>query len=198
MDTPYRFLIIIGPSGAGKSSAVRELDRHRAILVRPTWTTRAPRDAERESSLEHRFVSETEFQERLHAGFFCQTGVIAGLPHRYGIPAFVPQAEGPVDTVILRASYVESFRRHTPGPVVYQVEDRCDRIAPRLQSRQCPPTEALTRTRDNINESLVGRRVAHRTFVNDGSIEVLAHTALEAMTIDFPGRLLPIRTEVAP
>jgi ribose 1,5-bisphosphokinase PhnN len=197
MASPYRFLIIIGPSGAGKSSVVRELDRLGAIRVQPTWTTRVPREEEREGSLEHCFVSEAEFEERLRAGFFCQTGVISGLPHRYGMPSFVPRPDGPVDTVILRAPYVDTFRCLIPGPVVYQIEDRRDRIELRLQSRQGSSAEAMSRIRDNINESLTGRRIAHRTFINDGPIEALMHVALEAMTIDLPGRSGRTQTEVA-
>jgi ribose 1,5-bisphosphokinase PhnN len=192
MASPFRYLIVIGPSGAGKSSVVRELGQRHAIVVRPTWTTRAPREDEGDGCLEHRFLSPTEFDERLGMGFFCQTGVIAGLAHRYGMPAFVPRSSGPVDTVILRAPYVEAFTRRLPGAVVYQIEDRSDRIVPRLATRRCPPSEATSRIRDNINESLVGRRVAQRTFINDGPIESLVEVVLEAMSIDLPGRPIPM------
>jgi len=197
MSPPPRYLIVIGPSGAGKSSVVRELDRRHHILVQPTWTTRPPRDEEREGSLEHRFVSDPEFDELLHGGLFCRTGVIAGLPYRYGLPAFVPHEDGPVDTVILRAPYVAQLRRPLPGAVVYQIRDRGDRIAPRIRARASSPSDVASRIRDNADELTAGGLVAHRTFVNDGTLEQLVDAVADAMAIDFPGRPVAARTAAA-
>jgi len=188
MAFPSRFLIVIGPSGAGKSSVVRELHRRDTVLPHPTWTTRPPRHDEPDGSLEHRFVSDGGFDALLRAGFFSQTGAITGLPHRYGLPAFVPHDEGPLDTVILRAPYVEQLTRLVPGAVVYQIQDRRDRVARRLRARRCPPAELASRVRDNIAESCSGATVADRTFVNDGSLEELVDTVTDALAIDFPGR----------
>jgi guanylate kinase len=188
MAFPSRFLIVIGPSGAGKSSVVRELHRRHVVLVQPTWTTRPPRHDETEGSLEHRFVSDAEFEELLRAGFFGQTGSISGLPHRYGLPAFIPHDDGPLDTVILRASYVDQVTRLVPGSVVYQIRDRGDRIARRIRARGCPPAELASRVWDNIAEARSGRLVAHRTFVNHGSLEQLVDKVTDAIAIDFAGR----------
>ncbi len=188
MTSPPRLLVVIGPSGAGKSSVIRELHRRRAVVVRPTWTTRPPRQDELDGSLEHRFVSEEEFDGLVSTGFFCRTGTITGLAYRYGLPALVVHGDGPPDAVILRAPYVRSLARLVPGTVVYQIEDRPDRIARRLRARGCPPAELDRRIRDNIAESRAGRRVARRTFMNDGTLEQLVDTVTQSMAVDFPGR----------
>jgi guanylate kinase len=185
MAFPPRLLVVIGPSGAGKSSVVRELDRRRAVVVRPTWTTRPPRQDELDGSLEHRFVSDEEFDRLVVTGFFCRTGAITGLAYRYGLPAFVPHEGGPPDAVILRAPYVRSLARLVPGSVVYQIEDRPDQKARRLRARGCPPSELDARIRDNIAESTAGHLVARRIFVNDGTRGQLVDTVTEAVAVDF-------------
>jgi guanylate kinase len=181
-----RVLVLIGPSGTGKSSVVRELHRRGAALVRPTWTTRPPRRDELDGSLEHRFVSDPEFDVLDRDGFFCQTGSIAGIAHRYGLPKFEPRGTGPVDTVILRAAHVEQFCRLVPGTIVYQIEDRSDRVAERVRARGCPSAETVARLRDNITESDAGRRIAQRTFVNDGTLDQLVDAVIGAMGFDVP------------
>jgi guanylate kinase len=197
MTYPPRWLMVTGPSGAGKSSVVRELHRRRAAVVRPTWTTRPPRDDELDGSLEHRFASDEEFDGLRDAGFFCHTGAIAGLPGRYGLPPFVPHDVGPPDAVIVRAPYVGPLARLVPGSVVYQIGDRPDEIARRLRARGCPPSELDARMRDNIAEAAAGRRVADRTFMNEGTLEELVETVTQAMAIDFPGRAEAVRALVA-
>ena len=157
-------------------------------LIRPTWTTRPLRPEELGGTLEHRFVSDEEFDE-LHAGrFFCQTGAITGLPYRYGLPGFVPHDDGPLDAVILRASYVRELVSLVPGGVVYQIQDRCDRMAARIEGRGSAPAECRSRIGNNLAESRAGGRLARRTFVNDGPLEAVVDSVLKALTMDFPGR----------
>jgi len=197
MTAEPRYLIVIGPSGAGKSSVVRELHRRGAVVVRPTWTTRPPRPEELDGSVEHRFASEGEFDDLLHAGFFCQTGVIGGLPFRYGLPAFMPRLARPVDTVILRARHVEQLTCLVPGAVVYQIQHQREQIAQRLRARGCSPSDFDARIRDNVVESIAGCQVAQRTFVNDGTVGRLTDLVVEGMEIDFPDRSAAVTMELA-
>src|SRR3954447_16585781 len=96
----------IGPSGSGKSTVVRELAARGLVTVHPTWTTRPRRADERQGSLEHRFVSDDEFDELCRRGFFIETVSLFGLPFRYGLPPLDGDSAGPggpVDAVMLRA-----------------------------------------------------------------------------------------------
>jgi guanylate kinase len=188
MTSPPRLLVVIGPSGAGKSSVVRELHRRRAVVVRPTWTTRPPRHDELDGSLEHRFVSEEEFDDLVGTGFFCRSGAITGLTYRYGLPAFVPHDGGPPDAVILRAPYVKSLAHLVPGSIVYQIEARPDQMARRLRARGCTPSELDRRIRDNVAESRAGQHVARRIFMNDGTLEQVVDTVTQSVAVDFRGR----------
>ena len=191
-----RCLVLIGPSGAGKSSVLRRLDRLRMVVVQPTWTTRPRRPEERNGSPEHRFVSDREFDELLRAGWFSQTGAIAGLPHRYGVPALAPRDSGPVDGLILRAPYVEPFARLVPGTVVYQIQGGAHETLRRLRARDAGTRELGPRVADNSTETSTGRTAADRSFANDGTLGDLVDSVVQAMTIDFPGRsgsaLIPV------
>jgi ribose 1,5-bisphosphokinase PhnN len=183
-----RYLIVIGPSGAGKSSVLRELDRRQMVVVQPTWTTRPRRPEELDGSPEHRFVSDLEFDDLLRAGSFSHTGAIAGLPYRYGLPAFEPGDGGPVEAVILRAPYVDPLTRHVPGAIVYQIQSRGDQMARRIQARNGGVQDLGRRVADNITETSAGHRVADRTFANHGTLGDLVDSVAGAMTIDFSRR----------
>src|SRR5436305_590449 len=79
-------VVFIGPSGSGKSTVVRELASRGLVTVHPTWTTRPRRADEQQGSLEHRFVSDGEFDELCRRGCFIETVRLFGLPYRYGLP----------------------------------------------------------------------------------------------------------------
>ena len=85
-DMPRPVLVVIGPSASGKSSAVRELHRRGVVRVHPTWTTRPRRPDEGDGAPEHRFVTDTIFDDLEAAGFFLGTVCLPGLPYRYALP----------------------------------------------------------------------------------------------------------------
>lgn len=98
---PRPVLVFIGPSGGGKSTVVRTLAREGVLRVHPTWTTRPRRADEAWGSLEHRFLSNPQFDYLCGRGFFVDTVSLFGLPYRYGLPPLRRTATGPVDTVML-------------------------------------------------------------------------------------------------
>src|SRR4051812_28800945 len=111
-------VVFIGPSGSGKSTVVRELADRGLVTVHPTWTTRPRRADEQQGSLEHRFVSDDEFDELCRRKFFIDTVSLFGLAYRYGLPPLDDGSAGatspalhaaPVDAVMLRAPLVDRF-----------------------------------------------------------------------------------------
>jgi guanylate kinase len=177
-------LVIIGPSASGKSSVARELHRRRVLRVDPTWTTRPRRQDERPGCLEHRFVGDVAFDRLCAQGFFVETVTWLGGAHRYGLPRLPAPSPGLVDAVILRAPFVEAFARRVGDPLVYQIEDTAERARQRLVSRGCGAAELAARLDDHQRERLVGRRIAHRVFVNDRSLAVLVEAVAAALRED--------------
>ena len=177
-------LVFIGPSASGKSSVVRELHEAGAITVHPTWTTRPRRIDEVEGSLEHRFVTPEEFDQLCARGFFLDTVMLFGLPYRYGLPAPVVSASGPIDAVMLRAPLIDRFAQVVPQHLVYQIEDSAERTRARLIARGCPIAELVARIDDNRTEIDAGRHLADRVFVNDGSLTDLVAKIASALGAD--------------
>lgn len=182
MDRPV--VVFIGPSASGKSSVVRDLHEAGVVRVHPTWTTRPRRVDESNGSLEHRFVTDAEFDALCADGFFLDTISMFGLSYRYGLPPVRPSAAGPIDSVMLRAPLVARFGQFVPHALVYQIEDTAARTRARLIARGCPAEELAARADDNDREIVGGRRLAHRVFSNDGSLCDLVNRISSALDAD--------------
>ena len=183
---PRPVLVVIGPSASGKSTAVRELSRRGIVRVHPTWTTRAPRPDEREGALEHRFVTDAVFDELEAAGFFLGTVSLPGLPFRYALPRPELVPDGPVDAIMARAPFIELFATYFPDPLVYQIEDSTEHAHARLLERGTSADEVAARLLGHDQEIESGRAFAHRTFINDGTLEGLVDAMTSALRRDIP------------
>jgi guanylate kinase len=177
-----RVLAFLGPSGSGKSTVVRALHRRGLVEVTPSWTTRPRRSDELDGSVEHRFVDEEEFADRQRGGFFLEVVRMFGLPYAYGLPPVAPPADGRVPAIMARAPLMPLVQRHFPGYVAYQIEDDRERARARLERRG---GEHGTRIGDYEEERVLGRQVAHRVFVNTGSVDDLVEDVAIALGQDF-------------
>ena len=175
-------VVVIGPSGSGKSSVVRHLARQGIVRVHPTWTTRPRRPDEQRGSLEHRFVSEEDFDAAAGAGTFLDTVRLFGLPHRYGLPPIVRSTDGRVDVVMLRAPLLDRFARAVPDPrFVVQIEAPVADLEARLRRRGGSPEELRLRLEDNVRELRTGRRLADRVFTTDAPLAEVAAAVAAAL-----------------
>jgi guanylate kinase len=188
-SSPERLLVIIGPSGAGKSTAVRRLEAEGLIEVTPTWTTRPPRRGEILACVEHRFVSEGEFERLERCGAFLGTVRLFGLPFRYGLPPIHRPAGGRVAAIMLRAALVPRLRELFADLTVYQVEDDRARVAERLQQRGREGAELGSRLADFEAEVALGRSMAQRVVVNADGPDMLVAALREALRLDFAAEL---------
>ena len=177
-------LVVIGPSASGKSTAVRELHRRGVLHVHPTWTTRARRTDEAEGALEHRFVTDEMFDELEATGFFLGTVQLPGLPARYAFPRPTLTADGPLDTIMARAPFVELFAEYFPHRLVYQIEDTAERARDRLVARGSDAYEIEARLAGHDAEVAHGRTIAQRVFTNDGDLDALVDAIAAALRTD--------------
>jgi guanylate kinase len=164
-STKYPILVIIGPSGAGKSTLIRRLFDDDLIFINPTWTTRPPRPGETKEGIEHRFVSELSFKNKLEEGFFLETVQLFGLPYNYGLPALAGSQPPRVSLVMLRAPLLALLNKYYPNNIVYQIEDELDNVKRRLVDRQAHGEAIGSRLKDYQSEVEAGRKLAKRVFV---------------------------------
>jgi guanylate kinase len=190
-SSPERLLVVIGPSDAGKSTVVRGLAAAGLIEVTPTWTTRPPRRGEHAASIEHRFVSEVEFDRLERCAAFLGTARLFGLPYRYGLPAIRRPAPGRVAAIMLRAALVPRLRALLGDLTVYQVEDAEGRVAERLLERSREGAELGSRLADFEAEVALGRSLAHRVFVNSGDPAALTAALARAIRLDVAPERIP-------
>lgn len=178
-------LVLIGTSASGKSTLARRLHRQGVIHLTPSWTTRPRRADERQGSLEHRFVTDTEFDRLAGEGFFIEAVEMFDLPYRYGLPPVQDPGGGRVPAVMLRAELVGLVAKHYAHAVVYQIEDSRERVHDRLHRRD--QDQLGSRLDRYETERSSGRRIAARTFVNSASVDLLAERVKGALLQDFPG-----------
>ena len=178
-------IAVIGPSGTGKSTVVRALAAARIVDVTPSWTTRPARPGEEGVCVEHRFVTDEEFDTLQGRGAFAATIRPFDLPYRYGLPAISRPRHGAVALLMLRAALIPALRAHYDRPAIYQIEDSRERVADRLLRRHRAPAELGTRLIDYDVEVALGRAVADRVFVNDRTVPRLVAVMREAIATDF-------------
>jgi hypothetical protein len=86
-------------------------------------------------ALEHRFVSDHEYDDLDAAGFFLGTVTLPGLPYRYGLPPLALAGDGPIDTIMARVAFLDALAPHVPVRLTYQIEDTPERARRRLLAR---------------------------------------------------------------
>jgi hypothetical protein len=177
-------LLVIGPSASGKSTIVDALARRGLLTVVPTWTTRPRRADEGDGSVNHRFVSDVEFDELEATGAFLGTVSLFGLPHRYALPRLDPPSDGRVRTILARAHLLPALVPHVGDHVTYQIERPLRLSVAALACRTSNGCELHARLRHLAEERELGRCVADRVFRNEGPVERIVEAVAEALVAD--------------
>jgi guanylate kinase len=175
---------LIGPSAAGKSSLAVRLEAAGDVRLLPTWTTRPPRADETAACLDHRFCSETEFDELVAAGGMAGAGRLPGLHYRYGLPVLGRRNSGRPFLVLARAQHVASLSQLGHRTVVYHLGADLDRCRLRLADRNTDPDDAAARCASHAAEIASGQRIAARAFRNDTTLDDLAAAVGSALMRD--------------
>ncbi len=173
-------LVFIGPSGSGKSTAVKLLASDKIVSVQATWTDREMRPGEEE--LEHIFVDSTTFRIKERENHFLEVVRPFDLEYRYGLPELL-FCTSAITLVMLRARFISLFNQYYPDNFIYHIEAPIDRVEAAVLSRG---TENIgSRLAEYESECSLGRKIASRVFMNDGTIETLMIKILDAIGEDF-------------
>lgn len=177
-----KILVFIGPSGVGKSAIVHELARRGHIRFYPTWTTRPPRDYEKQGALDHVFVTPDAFQSALEQNVFVGTAQPFGLSYQYGLPK-IDLADTDVPSVILRVPMLGQMRANYPDLLIYQVERNLAVVRNHLADRR--RTGTAPRMENHELEVAAGREVAHRIIDNSGALDQVIEHITSCLMDDF-------------
>lgn len=179
------FLIVIGSSGAGKTTLVRHLVEDGVIELTRSYTTRPRRRAET-GFADHEFVDELRFARLKANDFFLGTAHFFGLPFEYGLPKIGQSDQNRIPAIVLRAMVVSRLFDFYNNGIVYQIESPEERVAERIASHNDEGVAAMKRLKAVEDERQLGRSLAKRVFVNDGSIDHLVAEVKKALCEDFP------------
>ena len=172
-DSPRSGLLFLvtAPSGAGKDSVIGVLrDRGVDVTFAITALTRPPREGERDG-LEHFFLTETEFEQRLANGWFLETASVYG--RRYGTP--IHQVREPLlagRDVMLRLDVqgARELKRRYPGAIAIFVEPPSPEEAERrMRSR-------ATESPREIERRIAAMRAYEMSFAEEADFRVVNTT----------------------
>jgi len=163
--------LVTAPSGAGKDSVIGVLrDRGANVTFAITALTREPREGERHG-IDHFFLSNAEFEQRLINGWFLETASVYG--RRYGTPIHQvrqPLLEGRDVMLRLDVQGARELKQRYPGAIAIFVEPPS-------------PGEAERRMRSRATESPmeIERRIAamrdyELSFAEDADFRVVNTT----------------------
>lgn len=175
--------IVSGPSGSGKSTLVREVLRTvPGLLFSVSYTTRAPRGAEREGEHYH-FVSRAEFEERIRRDEFLEWAEVFGQyygTHRSYLERAA--AEGRDLVLDIDVQGARQLKRSVPDSVsVFVLVPSPEELERRLRRRSEDAEEAIRRRLGQAARELAAYVVYDYLLLND---EVEAATRRLAAIIE--------------
>lgn len=162
-------IVLIGASAVGKSAIAEILCESGTVEATPTWTTRHPRKGERNTSYDHYFVTDEQFDRHSEEGGFIDQHSLYG--SRYGVPFLPKPPEGKEALVVLKPVFMPVFIEHFPRARIYQIEASPDILPGRMRTRGQSQADIDERMRHHESEATSAGHFAHVVFNNDGPLE---------------------------
>jgi guanylate kinase len=200
---PGRLFVITAPSGAGKTSLTRALlERHPALRLSVSYTTRQPRPHELEGR-EYHFVSRERFERLCAAGAFLEHAQV--FDHYYGTSRdAVQQLQRRGVDVVLEIDWqgAQQVRAAMPDCIsIFILPPSRAALKERLLKRQTDAPEVIERRlRDAVGDMSHYREFDY-VVVNDdfkqarADLERIVEGAGESLTADRPA-LRPLLAEL--
>jgi guanylate kinase len=183
VTVPATLLILSAPSGTGKTTLARRLEAaHPGAIFSVSYTTRAPRDGEKDG-IDYHFVQDATFDRMIQAGEFVEWAPVHG--HRYGTPRSVIEeakrkgalALFDIDVqggTVIKRQYPETVRALVLPPSMAELERR-------LRARSTDDDTTIRRRLHAARvEILLARAERYEYWVVNDSLE-RAYQDLEAI-----------------
>ena len=147
---------MVAPSGAGKTTLVDELlKREPNVRLSPSYTTRAPREGEKDG-VDYYFISREKFEKMIAAGEFLEHALVYG--NYYGTSKrWIEENLAGDHDVLLEidwqgARQVRSLFPHMVG--IFILPPSLEELRKRLESRGKDPPEAIRRRLSSAREEI--------------------------------------------
>ncbi len=162
-------LILSAPSGTGKTTLARRLlAAHPGGIFSVSFTTRAPRGAERDG-VDYHFVDEETFQRMVTADAFLEHAEVHG--HKYGTPRSVAsqaRANGVLAIFDIDVQGGESIKAAHPESIrVLILPPSLQELERRLRSRSTDDEVTVRRRLEAARQELQRARAYEYWVVND-------------------------------
>lgn len=168
LDAQAFIVVFIGPSGVGKSALAEGLYQAGIVDVTPSLATRPRRQKELESTRDHIFVTDEQFDEQERRGDIVVPKSLYG--YRYGaLYPKQPRADR-IAAMVLKFNFMDEFVERYPNTRIYQIEASEKVSQARMLTRGQPEADLLNRLKKHGPETEAGRLIAHHTFDNNGAL----------------------------
>ena len=173
-----KLIVISAPSGCGKTTIVEHLlERNKKLIRSVSYTTRAPREGERDGR-DYFFVSEEKFSEKKRKGFFLESAKVFGCSYGTSRPCVMDYVSKGINVVLaIDVQGMKQLRKHSNGiPMIsiFIMPPSIEALRQRLERRK-------TETKQQIEERLhiAKQEMAERSFydhvVVNGRLDHAAH-----------------------
>jgi guanylate kinase len=175
--------IVSGPSGSGKSTLVQKMLEVPGTMFSVSCTTRPPRATE-DAGKWYDFITEEEFDRRVHAGEFLEHARVFG-KHQYGTPGrWLDEAQRKGLDLVLEIDVqgAEQVKEKLPQAVaIFILPPAKEELERRLRARGQDSEEAIQRRLDRARQE-IQRYTAYDFIVVNDDVE-RAGREIQAITV---------------